>query len=332
MTTTRRTFRQFESLKRPYHRDIDGLLLGTKIYVFPKLDGTNASVWWDASTNTVQTGSRRRICTPEKDNAGFSAWVNGDDPKAAWLRNFLRARQNFTIYGEWLVPHTFKAYREEAWRRFWIFDVYDHDENRYLSLEEYGPMLTDAENPDAVQDVIDPLAIYDHPTVDQIYTEVERNTYLVQDNAGPGEGVVVKNYSWTNFHGCQPWMKIVRTEFKERNQKVFGTTEEQGSFSVEQAIVDDYLTQELVNQTRAKSVLELANNLKIDPSQDLDREVSTTHRGKLIPMLLSRVQHDLISENAWAFVKKYGKHGPIDFRVLQSMCFARTKEMASDLF
>lgn len=125
-----------ERLNHPEVRDID---IG-QVYVFPKLDGTNGSLWIDAD-RLIQAGSRNRVLSVVSDNHGFCAWARSDDPRAFALREYLRAHPYLTVYGEWLVPHSLKTYRDDAWRRFYVFDVYDHDLGGYLSWEQYGEGL-----------------------------------------------------------------------------------------------------------------------------------------------------------------------------------------------
>ena len=115
-------FRRYEHLERLDHMETAGIEIG-RVYVFPKLDGTNASVWLD-SAGQVQCGSRNRVLSAEHDNHGFHAWVHGDTPKASLLRTVVASNPGCVHYGEWLVPHTINAYRDEAWRCFWIFDVF----------------------------------------------------------------------------------------------------------------------------------------------------------------------------------------------------------------
>lgn len=62
-------YRSYDHVERLGHEDTDGLTIG-KVHVFPKLDGTNAVVWWDGER--VRCGSRRREISIEDDNAGFA--------------------------------------------------------------------------------------------------------------------------------------------------------------------------------------------------------------------------------------------------------------------
>lgn len=319
-------FRRYDHLERFGHHECESIELG-RVYVFPKLDGTNASVWLDGA-GQLQCGSRNRVLTPESDNHGFCAWARSEDPKARALADLLR-RMNCdpVVYGEWLVPHTIKSYREEAWRRFWIFDVFDRSAGRYLPWTEYGqPMI------DLGLDVIEPLCVITNPSHEQLLAQVETNTYLVQDGAGVGEGVVLKRYDWTNRYGRQPWAKVVRNEFKESNRRSFGVTEKTGEFQVELAIAQEFCTPTLVGKTRAKVVAAVASAQGIDlTGPNAQRLVESVYRGKVIPQLLGRVFHDLVVEELWPAVKKH-RNPVVDFKKLERCCTEQTKRLAADLF
>lgn len=61
-------FKKYQHLERFGNDEVEGIELG-KLYIFPKLDGTNAQVWLDDEGN-IKAGSRNRELTLEKDNAG----------------------------------------------------------------------------------------------------------------------------------------------------------------------------------------------------------------------------------------------------------------------
>jgi len=317
-------FRKYDHLERAGHNEVLDLDLG-KVYVFPKLDGTNASVWFDGES--ICAGSRNRKLSLESDNAGFYEWVLSDDPKAVQIREYLQAHPRLILYGEWLVPHTLKTYREEAWRRFYVFDVYDTETSQYLSYETYSGELIRRGI-----DVIEPLCTAQNPSHDQLNTLVEQNTYLIADGAGVGEGIVCKNYAWKNAHGRQPWMKVVRNSFKEANKRAFGAPDMKGQKLVEQEIVNEFVTPHLVGKTRAKVVLDVANAANVDTSSpNFQHEVEANYRSRVIPQLLGRVFHDLVEEECWTFVKKF-KNPTVDFRKLMQLTNQRVKELAQDLF
>ncbi len=310
-------FRKYDHVERIGHSDVSDLLLGT-VHVFPKLDGTNASVWLD-DNGAFQAGSRTRtLLSLDADNAGFLAAMRGHS-----VLKVLEERPCWHIYGEWLVPHTLKTYREDAWRKFWVFDV--HDGAKYLPFDYYAPILMDHD-----VDFIMPLCTITNPSVSNLEREVEQNTYLIADGAGVGEGIVIKNYAWMNKHGRQPWGKIVRNEFKEDNRKAFGTPEKDGEFQVEFAIAEEFVTTTLVEKERAKILLDIANQQPVVPERI--KELEETHRSKIIPQLLGRVYHCIVVEELWMALKKHKAHQVIDFKKLRACCIHRTKALSQDLF
>jgi len=336
------TFRKYDHLERLGHSRTQDILIGTT-YVFPKLDGTNASAWHDEE-HGVQCGSRNRHLTLDQDNAGFYHWATGEDGSAEALRAACERNPNWILYGEWLVPHTLKSYREDAWGRFWVFDVYDREEERYLAFDEYAHLSL------AGVDVVDPLCTIEDPTPEQVMAQVETNTFLIQDGAGLGEGVVVKNYGWRSPRGGQPWAKVVRNEFKDRARKAHGHCEKQGAYQVEKAIAEQFCTAALVGKTRAKVVVDVANKHGIrtmlveehagpggarfehvTPDPNFQQRVEEDHRAEVIPQLLGRVYHDLVTEEIWAILKEH-RDPKIDFKLLRGQVTRQVKEYAQDLF
>jgi hypothetical protein len=322
--STRTGYRRYDHLERLGHRNVAGIEYG-KVHVFPKLDGTNASVW--SFEGNICAGSRNRQLSLDADNAGFLAWVLGEDPTATCLRGLCGLKPNWIIYGEWMVPHTLKTYRQEVWRRFWVFDVYDRDTHTYLPYEVYAPTLKAGG-----LDVIEPLCTIQDPSVDQLKLQVETNTYLIADGAGLGEGVVLKNYAWRTAGA--PWAKVVRNVFKEEAARAFGHAEKSGEFQVEVAIVEEFVTPHLVGKTRAKVLLDLANELGTDTTDpNWQQTLAMSCRGRIIPQLLGRVFHDLIEEEMWAILKKHMKSSPsIDFKKLQARVILQVKALSQDLF
>ena len=316
-------FRRYEHLERLGHVETRDIEIG-RVHLFPKLDGTNGSVWYDES-GKLQCASRNRVLSADADNQGFHAWLHSDDVRACALRSAVPVGS--VVYGEWLVPHTIKTYRDEAWKRFWIFDVFHRESGRFLRWDDYGPQMAAAGC-----DVIEPLCVITNPSTDQLIAQLATNTYLVQDGAGVGEGVVLKNYDWQNEYGRQPWAKLVRSEFKEQNRRAFGTTEKGGEFQIEIAIAEEFVTATLVGKTRAKVVEAVANHHKIDlTAPNAQRLVEVSFRHNVIPQLLGRVLHDFVTEELWAAIKQY-RNPAIDFGKLCRLVERRTKSIAQDLF
>jgi len=93
------SFLKYQHLERYGNTEVEGIEVGT-CYVFPKLDGTNGSVWWD--DGALRCGSRNRELTLDNDNAGFLNAMVVD--KA--ITSFFDHTKNLILYGEWLASHT----------------------------------------------------------------------------------------------------------------------------------------------------------------------------------------------------------------------------------
>lgn len=280
-------------------------------HVFPKIDGANSSVWWE--DEDVQAGSRKRHLSTFEDNHGFCVFAK-DDPA---IHDFLFANQSLRVYGEWLVPHTMKTYRDDAWRKFYVFDVVDED-GRYLSYEEYQPLL---EQHNLVY--IPCIGIVKNGTNDQFFALAQSNDYLMQPGE-IGEGIVIKNYEYTNKFGRVNWSKFVRSEFREKNAKSFGPPVIEGTLMTEQQIVRECITKTLVDKELAKiqSDLEAANEVRLQAG---------LKPSPIQPRILGIVWHCLLTEEIPDQVKKR-KNPVIDFRLLNRLTIHRVKELLPDLF
>jgi hypothetical protein len=295
------SFIKYQHLERYGNTEVEGIEVGT-CYVFPKLDGTNASVWFEH--DTLRCGSRNRELSPDNDNAGFMNAMMVDKAIISFLYN----EPDLIIYGEWLVPHTLKTYNDDAWRKFYVFDVFDRNKERLLSYDEYSESLVAAGI-----NIIAPIAIIKNGN-EAFFTEcLSKAHYLVKDGEGSGEGIVIKNYDYKNKYGRQTWAKIVANEFKAKHHIAMGAPVI-GCEIVEEKIAAKYVTQALVDKVVAKIVNE----------QD-------GWSSKYIARLLHTVYYDVVTEETWNFVKEF-KNPKIDFKVLSHYVTAKVKELKKELF
>lgn len=294
-------FVKYQHLERLGTAEVEGIEMGT-CYVFPKLDGTNASVWLNED-GTIGAGSRNRVLSIESDNAGFCAWATQDEK----LKDLFAGFPELRLYGEWLVPHSLTTYRDDAWRKFYVFDVRDQEGN-YYTYERYADIL------DAYEiDYLSPLAIIKNGTDEHFRKCVDQNTVLIKEGMGVGEGVVVKNYDFTNRFGRVVWAKVITNAFKEVHHKAMGAPIIGGS-AVEENIVEQYITQHLVDKVYAKICLQ----------QD-------GWHSKCIPQLLGVVWYDFITEEMADVLKKF-KNPKIDFAFLNRLTIMKIKELRPDIF
>ncbi len=295
-------FTKYMHLERLGTAEVEGIEHGMT-YVFPKLDGTNASVWL-GEDGEVKAGSRNRQLALGYDNAGFYAFVFANPA----LKAYLLEHPTHILYGEWLVPHSLKTYRDDCWRRFYIFDVFDTETERFLPYDQYSLLVAKHR-----LDFLSPLALIKDGDP-ALYTKImEQNTVCLKDGAGIGEGIVIKNYNFVNRYGRVVWAKLVTNAFKEEHHKAMGAPI-LGSDLVEQRIVDKYVTQEMIDKVYAKMILD-----------------TDGWHSKMIPQLLNTVFYDLVREETWAYIKEH-KLPSINFKALQQFTIVKVKEIRKDLF
>lgn len=305
-------FKKYQHVERWGSDEVNGIEIGT-VYVFPKIDGTNGSIWFQDWGTGVEPfpclgcGSRKRQLSEEKDNAGFYKWVKSQKNIYEFFLNY----PNYRLFGEWLVPHSLKTYRENAWRRFYIFDVCIDTENgelEYLPYSKYQPILEKFN-----LDYIPPITIIKNGTYEQFIEQLNKNVFLIEDGKGVGEGVVLKNYEFKNKYGRCTWAKIVTSEFKEKHSKEMGVPNIENK-PIEQKIIDNFCTEALIEKTYSKIVTE-----------------EDGWKSRYIPRLFSTVYHDIIVEEMWNVIKKY-KDPIINFRTLKSMIIMKVKQIKPELF
>lgn len=282
-------------------------------YVFPKIDGTNGSIWFDGD---YRAGSRNRQLTLDKDNAGFYNWAVRNQN----IKDFFAQFPNYILYGEWLVPHSLKTYREDVWRKFYVFDVAipkdeseilhsGDDKVKYLHYEEYKHLMENFQI-----DYIPPICIVKNGSYEQFVNQLNQNVFLIEDGKGSGEGIVIKNYDYKNKFNRQTWAKIITSEFKEKHAKEMGGYVVNGSKMIEDEIANTFVTSALCEK--------VYSNIKLEESG---------WSSKFIPRLLNTVYYDLIKEESWEFIKEY-KNPTINFSTLKHFTFMKVKELLPDLF
>lgn len=283
-------FQKYMHIERLGKSEVAGITKGL-CFVFPKIDGTNGQIFME--NGELHFGSRKRELELTADNAGFMNSLNEDQRYKSYFEKFPNRR----LYGEWLVPHTIKGYKSDAWRKFYVFDV--EDNGTLMGYEDYLPSLVEFSI-----DYIPVMEILESPTEEQLNRLAKSNTFLI--DSGVGEGIVIKNYRYHNVYGNQVWAKIITSEFKVSKGVPAAT-----DVSIEQTFVDTLCTDAFVHKEYAK--------------------ISNGEERKLIPMLLQTVYHELITEELWDFIKKR-KNPTMNFKVVQGLTIEKVKSSLPELF
>lgn len=304
------SFSRYQHIEKLGNDEVDGLLDGT-VYLFSKLDGSNASIWV-GDDGEVHLGSRNREVTKDQDNHGFYRWWDTQGYGAQEIGELLRWHTNLVLYGEWLVPHTFKGYYETSWNRFWAFDVWDSSQGRFLGYEEYVELFH-IYGLDCYVPVADKL---NRPSENEVREHATAaSSFLVRDGA-PGEGVVVKRYDFVNRYGRPTWGKVVLSEFIESKGKTRAQRAAESGETLESNIASGFLTAALVEKTAAK----------------IADEHGTGWRTEYVGQLLGTVWHEFFVEELWNATKKLKVRGDLNIGRLNTEIIKQTKELAPELF
>lgn len=294
-------FKKYIHLERFGTDEVDGINIG-QCHIFPKLDGTNASAWI-GDDGEICAGSRNRKLSIDNDNQGFMAWLVEQENWASCLNE----HADLVFYGEWLVPHSLKTYRDEAWRKFYVFDVACAD-GKFMSYEQYKP-ICDRFGVDYIPCVLKSK----NPDYNILHTEATTCKFLLREGEESGEGIVIKNYGFENRFGRQTWAKLVTSTFKDKHVIEMGGKSIDNKM-VEESIADEFVTSHMVEKIIAKI-----------------RAEDDAFNAKHIPRLLHTAYHDLVTEELWEAVKKH-KNPKIDFKALHRFTVLRVKSIKPELF
>ncbi len=288
------SFEKYQKVRRLGDIYTEGILSG-RVYVFPKLDGANGSVWYDHDKGKVLCGSRRVLLTPEKTNQGFYEYVNDNEE----LQKIAKTYPTLRFYGEWLVPHSIKDYKDDAWNKFYIFDVVS-EEGHHLPYPKYKKML----EPFDVE-VVPPIKVLTNPKEEEIIDLSREVTYLMKEGKN-GEGVVAKNYEYMNRYGEQTWAKVVTGEFKKKNYEEFGSP------SVPSIKEDKFIENFATDAFFEKEMAKLGYTMDNFPKE-------------IIGEFLGRTWRTFIEEETFNIIKKY-KNPTINFGYLNKLFIEKAKK------
>lgn len=305
-------FHKYQHIMKLGTEEVDGILDGT-VDLFYKIDGTNSQVFLK-DDGMLGFGSRNREITPNDDNAGFAKAMLENKELYNGLLAILKDHPSYTIYGEWLVPHTLKSYTQDSWKKFYVFDVLNEETHKYLTYKEYSDLLKDCPN----IHIIPLMEELQNPTREQIEERLQK-TGAFLCAAGLGEGIVIKNYSFVNKYGRTTWAKILtedflstKKEYRSRNKEI-----KDGTLlnATEAAIINKYLTDEHIAKEYSK-ICERYGEAVMDPRHTFE--------------LLNRVFNEFWSDN-WEIILNKMHLPTINFKALKAMCDERTKEVVATI-
>jgi hypothetical protein len=234
---------------------------GDVITITEKIDGSNASVRYDAETGTLCAFSRNQQLDSSHTLRGFWNFVNTLNPER--FREVLGTR--YILFGEWLLRHTVQ-YPESAYQKYYIFDLYDTETETYCPHEQ----MTKAAEALGLPTV--PLLYHGEFTS---WEEIRKFVGVTKMQASPcGEGIVIKLQKASS--GRAPYLpgylKIVTEQFSEvqtenRNRKLRGRTPKTKTQNHQQYAADMELSASIVTENRVRKLLQKMSENNQIPEQ-----------------------------------------------------------------
>jgi len=285
-------YKSYQHIEKLGTSETEGILNG-EVHLSYKIDGSNGCIYLK-DNGELGFGSRKRDLSITEDNMGFMASFITNKPLYSKFEEILKKNPNYIIYGEWLVPVTIKRYSKDAWKKFYVFDIYNTEDGTYLSYETYKKILDEFNLL-----YIPEIAVLNNPTENYIKTYLDKTgEFLITE--GLGEGIVIKNYDYINKYGRRTWAKILTEDFK-KNKKASRDRNHIAKIEgdVELLIVNSFLSPEHI----------LKEKHKIE-------EKYGGWSSKNIFELLNRVYDEFLKDNFEIILKKY-KDPTINFKKLR---------------
>ncbi len=183
---TKPTFVKYQEI--PHLMADLNILDSDNLQVFEKIDGGNSQV--RVFQGNILTGSRANFLTRE-ENLRFK-WLKDFNRWAKSNSTFHSLPENLIVYGEFTGPHTI-AYRPEFTNRFFLIDVYDTQEKKFVPYVQARKRLEDLDIRDVL--FLNPLT-EGKPTLEELKgLAMSESQYSVYGR----EGVVVKDYHAQRF-------------------------------------------------------------------------------------------------------------------------------------
>lgn len=271
--------KKYMSIERYGKPCTNGVLMpGDLISITEKIDGSNASFRIDEENPLgVSCYSREHLLTEGGLTLnGYWGWVKDN---IVPIRGGLNP--SYIYFGEWLVKHHVR-YKEEYYKNFYMFSIWDTENNQYLSDDI---VIFEAER----------LGL---KTVPYIYRgefiSFEHLMGLVGKSdmsydPDEGEGIVVKNVSYFNQYGRQVFVKLVSQKFAEvQTQKL-----------PKNPNIDIGLRTTLMTVLTKPRLDKLIHKLVDD--ELLNEDYGTKDMGTILKGLGSRVYEDIMKEEGDLF-------------------------------
>ncbi len=278
-------FYKYQHLERDLNgKETQGLLNGM-LTIQPKLDGSNCQIWME--NGKLKISSRTRVLSAIQDNAGCYQALKNDHR----FIDFFTAYPDVKLIGEWLVPHTIK-YKPEAYRKLYIYDgirVDSENEQGHAEYIEYSTLSIFLYEYDIEH--VPYLHTNAYSWHKEYFSTPEFNWLLPDPETDEGEGIVIKNYGYSNPFGRKVWCKVINEEFYKlkKEKKPKDRVRSAKNAEAEQAFLQANLTTHLLSKQlhkmgefERKRIGEYIRSCQLEFSEDFPNDLDVKVLNNLI--------------------------------------------------
>ena len=238
---------------------------GDQIQITTKIDGSNASIAYDA-VDGIQSFSRKQKLEYNNTLNGFYEYALGLPEKA---KEAFKESPNYRVFGEWMYRKKSNKilYNEDMKMRWLVYSIYDTDIAQWLGQDKVKAFC-EKSGLEYIE------ILYEGPFVswDHCREFMHKSKY-----GSVQEGVVVRNLSKINSDENHfPWiLKIVNEEFAESMIKLPKEVDPEKEAAKEKA---KELMSQVVTVNRVEKLLQKAIDNKELPEKLTEKDMSLVAR------------------------------------------------------
>lgn len=252
--------------------------VGDIIQITTKIDGANASIAWDETTQKLEIFSRTNLLNISNSLRGFYDYIKIQvEPKTDWS-----IYSDFVFFGEWCVGHSIKSYNKDWFNKWRIYDIWCKSQRCYICQERVKTICKQIGLEYIEELYYGPFISWEH-----CRSFMNKSTAYGPDQ----EGIIVKNQTalLRSENKFPAYLKIVNESFKETikvrpPKKINPEVEAAKKKALE-------LANSIITEARVKKIL-----LKLIDENVIPDNLTPKDMGIVMKYLPKRVYEDVLKE------------------------------------
>ncbi|MDD6000045.1 MAG: RNA ligase family protein [Lachnospiraceae bacterium] len=272
-----------ETLTLP--KNTGAFLPGDLISITEKIDGANASIFYDGEQNRLRCFSSRNELDFKNQLRGFLPYVQSLD------KTPFEKYPDYIFFGEWLVPHSV-IYADANYNKWYLFSVYDCQSAKWIPqsfvkdfAEEFGFLY------------VHELYYGEFVSWEHCFSFANSPSYGEQQ-----EGIVIKNQTALAEGRGSHILKYVNPSFKETQKRNHRKKLEDPGKIKEKAEAEEYIRMIVTEARVIKNYHKLVDGGILPEKFDLKDM-------KLVAQYLPRAVYEDCVKEELAILRKAGEYG-----------------------